>query len=187
MAGHAVRLRDGLYSAGAPIVSTFIITIFMALHLLPVMLAAIGYVAAKNTGLLDGGIEAMLFWVVAGGLATLSLYWITTSVLAMIVVTLPGMYPMRAMKIAGDMVIGRRLRILLRVLWMLFLLAVVWIVILIPIILISIWIENSVPVLQWVPIVPLTILGLTTLSVIWIASYMYVLYRKIVEDDADPA
>ncbi|HMS93599.1 MAG TPA: hypothetical protein PKD28_04385 [Candidatus Saccharibacteria bacterium] len=187
MAGHVVRLRDGLYSAGAPIVSTFIVTIFMVLHLLPIMLVAIGYVAAKNTGLLDGGVEAMLFWVVAGGLATLSLYWIATSVLAMIVVTLPGMYPMRAMKIAGDMVIGRRLRILLRIMWMLLLLAVMWIVILIPVILMSIWIENAIPILQWIPIVPLSILGLTTVSVIWIASYAYVLYRKIVEDDADPA
>lgn len=187
MAGHKVRFRDGLYSAGAPIVSTFIVTLLMALQLVPIMLAAIGYVTAKSTGLLDNGVEAMLFWIVAGGMAVLSLYWITTSVLAMIVVTLPGMYPMQAMRIAGDMVIGRRLRILLRILWALLLLAVTWIVILLPMILISIWIENSAPSLGWLPIVPLAILGLTTLSVIWISSYMYVLYRRIVEDDADPA
>ena len=129
----------------------------------------------------------MLFWIVAGGLATLSLYWITTSVLAMVVVTLPGMYPMRALRIAGDMVVGRRLRILLRILWMLFLLALFWIIILIPVILIDIGVKNLVPGLQWLPVVPLIIAGLTTVSVIWISSYVYILYRRIVDDDADPA
>lgn len=187
MAGHAVRLRDGLYNAGSPIVATFMITIIMVLQLLPILVAAIGYVAAQNTGLLAGGVEAMLFWIVAGGLATLSLYWITTSVLAMVVVTLPGMYPMRALRIAGDMVVGRRLRILFRILWMLFLLALFWIIILIPVILIDIGVKNLVPGLQWLPVVPLIIAGLTTVSVIWISSYVYILYRRIVDDDADPA
>lgn len=187
MAGHTVRLRDGLYSAGSPIVATLIVTVIVALQLLPVLLASIGHVAATNAGLLSGGVEAMLFWVVAGGLVTLSLYWITTSLLAMVVVTLPGMYPIRALRVAGDMVIGRRLRILLRLAWMFLLLLLFWVVVLVPIIFLDISLKSWLPALQWLPVVPLAIAVLTTISVIWISSYVYVLYRKIVDDETSPA
>jgi hypothetical protein len=187
MAGHTLRLRDALYSAGSPIVATFLVAIVMILQLIPIIVAIIGYVTARSTGLLDSGIEAMLFWVVAGGLATLSLYWLTTGALALVVITLPGMYPMRALQIAGDMVIGRRLRILLRMVWMLLLLSLFWLIVLIPVILVDMGVKQLIPALQWVPVVPLVVAGLTTVSVIWMSSYMYILYRKIVDDDADPA
>ena len=187
IAGHTVRLRDGLYSAGSPLVATTIVTLVIAVQLLPVVIAAIGFAAAQSTGLLAGGVEAMLFWAVALGLATLSLYWITASALAMVVVTLPGMYPLRALKIAGDMVVGRRLRILYRLVWMALLLAVFWIVVLIPVILLDMGMKALWPAIQWLPTVPFAIAILATMSLIWMASYIYVLYRKIVDDDAKPA
>lgn len=187
MAGHVVRLRDGLYNAGAPIVATSIVFLILVLQLLPIGLAMVGYAAAQSTGLLSGGVEAMLFWAAAGGLAALSLYWITSSAVALVVVTLPGMYPFRALKIAGDMVVGRRLRILYRILWMILMLVLFWVVILIPIILIDIGLKNLWPAIQWLPVIPVVMTILSTISLIWIATYVYVLYRKIVDDDASPA
>lgn len=187
IAGHAVRLRDGLYSAGAPLVATMIVALVVVVQLLPVALAMIGFSAAQATGLLAGGVEAMLFWAVALGLTTLSVYWITASAVAMVVVTLPGMYPFKALKIAGDMVVGRRLRMLYRLAWMALLLVISWVVVLIPIILIDMGVKTIWPAVQWVPTVPFVMTILTTVSVIWMASYVYVLYRKIVDDDTKPA
>jgi hypothetical protein len=187
LAGHKVTLRDGLYNAGAPIISTFLIGLVMVLQLLPVALALLGFSAASASGLLAGGVEAMLFWIAASLLAALSLYWITSTFIALIIVTLPGMYPLRALKTAGDMVVGRRLRILLRLLWMLAAIIVTWALILIPFILLDTWLKGAWPAAEWVPIIPVILLLLGAGSIVWSSAYVYLLYRKVVDDDAKPA
>src|SRR3546814_3932949 len=68
--------------------------------------------------------------------------------------TLPGMYPLRALAIAGDMVVGRRIRILLRIVWMLVLIIILWIVILLPIIMFDTWLKGIAPGIEWLPLVP---------------------------------
>lgn len=187
LAGHTVRLRDGLYSAGAPIVATFLVSIVLLAQLLPLGLAFVGYSAAISSGLLSGGVAAMVFWVVASLLSVLSLYWVTSTIIALVVVTLPGMYPMRALKTAGDLVIGRRLRILLRLLWMLLGVVVVWAVVMIPIIIFDTWLKGVWPAVVAVPLIPLALLAMGSVTTIWMASYVYLLYRKVVDDDAKPA
>jgi hypothetical protein len=187
LAGHAVKLRDGLYNASSPLLSTLIIGLVLVVQLLPVSLAIIGYTAASASGLLAGGVEAMVFWIAAGLLTTLSLYWITSTFFALVIVTIPGMYPFRALRTAGDMVIGRRVRILLRIVWMLVGVLVAWVIVMIPVILIDTWIKSVWSAVQWLPIIPVTLLVLGSLSIVWSAGYIYLLYRKVVADDADPA
>lgn len=187
LAGHKVKMRDGLYSAGAPIVATFIVAMIMVLQLIPIAIAMIAYASASATGLLSGGVAAMLFWFATSLLAIMSLYWITSTFFALIIVTLPGMYPMRALKTAGDMVVGRRLRILLRILWMFGAIIVVSAVTLIPIILIDTGLTHVWPVVDKVPIVPFALLLTSVIAFIWAASYIYLLYRRVVDDDTKPA
>lgn len=187
VAGRVVKLRDGLYNAGAPILSMFVVSLVLLVQLLPLALALIGYSAATASGLLAGGVEAMLFWAAAGSLALLSFYWLTSTFFALVIVTLPGMYPLGALKAAGDLVIGRRLRILLRSLWMVASVVVAWAIVMIPIILFDTWIKGIWSGIEWVPVIPVTLLVLSSVSVIWISSYVYLLYRKVVADDAEPA
>lgn len=188
LAGRQPRLRDGLYNAGSPVLAMFLVGLVMVVQLLPLALAIIGYSAATTSGLLGGGgVEVMLFWVVAGLLALLSLYWATSTFIALVVVTLPGMYPMQALRTAGDLVVGRRIRILLRLLWMLLLIATVWVLVVVPIILLDAWLKGLFPAIAWLPIVPVTLLIMSTITVIWSGSYVYLLYRRIVDDDASPA
>lgn len=182
LAGHKVKLRDGLYNSGAPLFATILITLFIVIQLIPVAVAFIGYSAASATGLIAaGGAGAMLFWIGAGLLTLLSLYWITSSLFAMIIVTLPGMYPYVAIRTAGDMVLGRRVKILLRWLWMVLVIILAWIVIVIPVILLDMGIKSLWPAVEWLPIVPITTLIMAALTTIWMASYVYLLYRKVVE------
>lgn len=187
IAGRKPRLRDGVYNAGAPILATFLVGLLLVVQLLPVALAAVGYGAAGASGLLAGGVEAMLFWTVVLLLGTLSLYWMTSTFIALIMITLPGMYPMRAIRAAGDLVAGRRIRILLRLLWLLLLVGIVWIVIAVPVILFDTWLKSVFPAIQWLPIVPVVLLVMGTLTVMWTASYVYLLYREIVDNDAESA
>lgn len=187
LAGRAVRLRDGLYSAGAPIVATFFVGIVLLVQLLPLGLSFLGYSAAVSSGLLSGGVAAMVFWMVASLLAVLSLYWVTSTIIALVVVTLPGMYPMRALRTAGDLVIGRRLRILLRLLWMLLGIVVTWAVVMIPVVIFDTWLKDVWPAIASFPTIPLALLAASSVTVVWAASYVYLLYRKVVDDDALPA
>ncbi len=185
MAGHKVKLRDGLYNAGSPIISTLMVSILVLVQMLPFSLALIGYNAASSTGLLGGGVEAMMFWMFAGLLTILSIYWVTSTFFALIIITLPGMYPFRAIRIAGDLVIGRRLRILMRLVWMVLVASVTWAIVMIPIILFDMWIKGLWPAIDWLPLVPGVLLLLSSISVVWISSYIYLLYRKVVDDEDD--
>lgn len=187
LAGQRPRLRDGLYGSGAPLLATFLLLLVFVAQLLPVTLASFGYTAATASGLLDGGVEAMLFWTAVALLIALSLYWTTSTFIALVIVTLPGMYPYQALKAAGDVVIGRRVRVLLRIVWILLLVVVTWFVVMVPVIMFDSWLKSAVPAIDWLPLVPILLLILSSTTVMLLATYIYMLYRKIVDDDAAPA
>lgn len=182
LAGHKVKVRDGLYNSASPLFAMVIIALIIAVQLIPVAIAFVGYNAALGTGLIaSGGAGAMLFWIGAGLLSLLSLFWITSSLFAMIIVTIPGMYPLQAMRTAGDMVLGRRIKILLRWAWMALVLAIAWAVVIIPIILLDMLIKSLWPATAWVPIVPVAGLLMAAASTVWVSAYVYLLYRKVVD------
>lgn len=187
MADRHVKVREAIYSSGSPVISTVVVAFVLVLQLLPIAIAVLVYNAAIYSGIISGGVEEMLLWAVLLLLAVLSLYWITSTIIALVVVTLPGMYPFQAIRTAGDLVVGRRLRVLLRILWAGILTVVAWFVIVIPIILLDAWIKKAWPVIEWLPTVPIVILLLSSVTIVWLASYIYLLYRKVVDDDASPA
>lgn len=187
LANRKVKLRDGLYNAGAPILPTFLVSFMVLLQLLPLAIAIIGYSAAATTGLLENGIEAMLFWAAAGLLTLLSIYLLTGTIFALIIITLPGMYPMAAIRAASDLVVGRRLRIITRFIWMFVYALSAWAIVMIPIILLDSWLKDIWPAIEWLPIVPIFILAMTSLTTVWVSTYVYLFYRKVVDDGAAPA
>jgi hypothetical protein len=187
LADRRVRVRESIYSSGAPVLPTVAVAFVLTLQLLPIAIAVLVYNAALYSGLISGGVEGMLLWIVLFLLGVLSLYWITSTIIALVVVTLPGMYPFQAIRTAGDLVIGRRLRILLRLVWAAVLTVIVWFLILIPTILFDAWVKKMLPAIEWIPTVPIALLLMSSITVVWLASYVYLLYRKVVDDDASPA
>lgn len=185
MAGHRVTLRDGLYNAGSPIVASIVILMYMVIQLLPVGIAALGYIAASQSGLLEGGAVSMMFWIAASLLAVLSAFWLTSSLFALILVTLPGMYPYRAIRTAGDLVLGRRMRILFRWLWMVLCLAVLGAALLMVVVLLDLGLKTLIPATSSWPVVPFAILILSVISTVWSSTYVYLLYRKVVDNGTD--
>lgn len=187
LAGHNPRLRDGLYNSGSPVLATVLVGFIITIQLLPTAIALIIYTAAQNSGLMDGGVAAMLVWCSVVLMVILSVYWLSSSLIALVIVTLPGMYPLQAIRSAGDMVVGRRLRVLYRLLWLAIVVVMTWLIIMIPIILFDDWVKKLVPAISWLPLVPLTIVTMSSLSLVFVSSYIYLLYRRIVDDDAAPA
>ncbi|MGB2787423.1 MAG: hypothetical protein WBB94_03520 [Candidatus Saccharimonadaceae bacterium] len=187
MNGKKVQLRDALYNCGAPIVATLPLLMYAFLQTLPIIMMAIVYSALSITGYVDNGFGSMIFWTVAVLVLTLSFYWLTTTFLALIIVTLPNMRPVRALSIAGDMVVGRRLRIMLRIVWAIVLGLAGWFLFVIPMVMFDSWIKSVWQWISWLPMVPVAVMIANATIVIWLASYVYVLYRKVVDDDAKPA
>lgn len=187
LAGGSPRLRDSLYNAGAPVASTLLLFLLLTIQLLPMALAYIGYNAAATTGILESPPVSMLFFLLAGLLVLLSLYLIVSTFFALVVVTLPGMYPWQALRTAGDLVTGRRLRILLRLSWMALLVVIAWVIVMLPLILLTTWLQTSLPQTGWIPVVPVALTVMSTATVVFVSSYVYLLYRGIVDDGAAPA
>jgi hypothetical protein len=169
------------------VLATILVGFIVTLQLLPIAIAVIIYSAASTSGLLEVGVSAMLVWASVILFSLLSIYWISSSFIAMVIVTLPGMYPMHAIRTAGDLVVGRRLRMLLRLVWLGFIVVLTWAIVVIPIILFDDWIKQLVPAISWLPLVPLVIMTMSSLTLVFVSSYVYLLYRRIVDDDAAPA
>ena len=129
----------------------------------------------------------MLFWIFAAMVAVLVLYWITSTLIALVIVTLPGMFPFRALRAAGDLVVSRRLRILLRLLWGVGVIAVIWGIVMIPSIILDTALKSAFAQFAAIPLVPYIGAFMASLTVVWISSYVYLLYRRVVDDDAKPA
>ena len=187
LVGRKPRLRDGLYNAGAPIISSLALCGLLLMQLLPVGILAIAYGSLTYVGLAASGFGAMLFWVIATLITVLVLYWATSTIIALVVVTLPGMYPMQALKASGDLVVGRRLRIMYRMIWAQLLIVLSWAVIMIPIIIFDSWLKNAWQPFTSVPVVPFIAAVASAASSVLFAAYVYLLYRKVVDDDTPSA
>jgi len=181
-----IKLRDGLYNGGASVLSTLVIIFIILLQLLPFALALLMYSSVTAVGWINTGIqiENMAAWCALAIIAILTLYWICSSIIALVIVTLPGAYPMQAMRAAGDLAVSRRVNIILRLIMMIIPVAIAWLILLLPAILLDGWLANIG--VNWIPVVPLVALMLTTLTIVWCASYIYLLYRKIVDDPTPP-
>lgn len=177
------NLRDALYSCGAPIIPMTVVAIVIVSQLIPAFLATIVGSAARTTSFLSDGIEQMLFFAAMLLLFSISIFWVMGSFFAMIIVTIPGTYPMKALRIAGDMVSQRRLAILKRVLFLLFIVVVLWSVIVIPVIILMNWLISVNEIFTKIPVVPITMLLMSCFSCVFSSTYIYTLYRRIVDGD----
>lgn len=186
LAGRRPKLRDGLYNSGSPLVSTILTTVIMLLQLLPIALAIAVYAGLSSTGLASDGFGAMLAILGVALTAALTLYWLTSTLIALVVVTLPGMYPMRAIRAANDLVVSRRLRVMYRFLWMVLVVMIAWLVVMVPLILLEVWLRDQFSWLGVVPTIPILLTLMSSFTVIWAASYVYLFYRKLVGDDSTP-
>lgn len=187
LAGGKPRVRDGLYNSASPLVSTFLIFAVLLVQLVPLGILGVIYTALSGINLLTDGMPVFLFSMLALLVIVLTLYWVTTTFVALVVVALPGMYPMQAFRTASDLVIGRRLRLLYRLLWLAGLLLVVWLVIMVPLVMFDTWLRSVWSTFAAVPLVPFVGILLSAASTVWAASYVYLLYRKAIDDDSAPA
>ncbi len=103
-----IKVRQPFYDGMAPLIPFLIVMCVVGLQLIP-MLAGLGIlstVLANNLAVT--GMEQALWALLALVLTMLSFYLISSSLFALVVVTLPGSGPRAALKDAKQVVVGRR-------------------------------------------------------------------------------
>lgn len=183
LVGNKIQLRDALYNALTPFISTFCVLAVVFLQLIPIFLVIIVYSTAIATEFLATPFYALLVFLFALPLVILSVYWLSSSSLALAIVTAPGLYPIVSLRVAADLVAGRRFKLIARLIYLVFVLSIIWIVTLLPIILLDLKLK---PIFSWlagIPVVPFSMLLVSCFSVIYIAAYFYLFYRRILDYD----
>ncbi len=183
LAGHTLKLRDALYNALAPFLSTLIIALVILIELIPVAIVVITYSAAVQTEFLATPFYALVYFIFAALLILLSVYLVSSSLLALIAVSAPGLYPVVAIRTANDLVSGRRIRWIIRVLFLFFIFAVVWVVIMLPLILLDLWLKSSWSWTEGIPFISLMLQLMTVFSSVYLTAYLYLFYRHMLNFD----
>ena len=110
------QVRDAIYQAPISLIPTFIILLVMVAQFFPFAFASFVYSIARTGGMFTTGLEDLSFFMVVIGIAILSFFWLTSTVMSLYIVTLPGMRPVAALKAGNDVVRFRRLTVFRRIL-----------------------------------------------------------------------
>ncbi len=183
LANHCPKLRDGLYNALSPLISTLVVLLVVLLQSIPILIVVITYAVAVNTEFLATPFYALVYFIFASLLILLSAYLLSGGFLALVAVTAPGLYPIAALHAASDLIAGRRIKLIIRMVYMFAVLAVLWAIIMVPLILLDLWLKSVFDWLVGIPFVSLELQIMTTFSAIYFATYSYLFYRRMLDYD----
>lgn len=184
LAGHKVKLRDGLYNATTPLISTFVVFAIAVFQCIPIFLLIIVYSAAVQTEFLATPFYALIFFIFASLMILLSGYLLSSSLIALVAVSAPGLYPLKALNAASDLMMGRRVKFLLRLVALILTLVIMWVIIMLPLIVFDLWMKTF----EWtagIPFIPICLNVMTCFTAIYATSYLYLYYRWMLNYDED--
>lgn len=168
LAGKKVEIKQAYYSSTESFIPYVIVVLVIMLQLLPLTLGMTALGIALSSQFSNDALVTVLFSLVFAGSAAWSLYMLSSSLLALYIVTLPNMHPRQALRTAKNLVKHRRWQLIRRVTFApLFLLAVMSVVVL-----------PLAVLLPWAAVVIFYILG--SLSLLFIHTYFYSLYRSLI-------
>ncbi|MBR3323450.1 hypothetical protein IKG16_01020 [Candidatus Saccharibacteria bacterium] len=182
-AGHKIKLRDALYNALTPLLSTLVVLVIFLIQLLPIVFTVIIYSAAIQTEFLSTPFYALVFFIFASLMILFSLYLISSTTMALVAVTAPGLYPMKAISSASDLIMGRRIKLIIRILFLLLVVAIIYVVFMLPLILLDMWAKSTFDFLEGIPFVSVYLLIATIFIFIYSATYFYLYYRRMLNYD----
>lgn len=190
LAGNHPRMRDGLYNALTPLISTLFVALIIFVELIPIMFVVITYQAAVSTEFLKTPFYALVYFIFASLMTILSVYLTSSSFLGLIAVSAPGLYPLNAIETARNLIAGRRIRFLVRLIYLFFCVALIYVIVVLPAILLDILVKGAFPWLKdlSIPFVPAVLLIVTVFVFIFVSIYAYLFYRQLLDykDDFYP-
>jgi hypothetical protein len=170
VSGQKVRLRDAFYKGLYPLAVFITVLIVIGLQLLPLVLGSWLYTLLVGGGIVVSFTEKTVTLLLFILLGTLSFYMITSSLFALFISTIPDMTPLKALRSARQLVMHRRWHVLARIIALLFAVPILLAIIMAPFIIL-------IPgIAEWVFFL------LTIFSTIFIVTYMYLLYKNLLNE-----
>lgn len=170
MLGGKLRVRDAYYRGMHPLIPFILVLIVIGLQLIPLVIGSAIYSIVITNGIAVQLIEKIVWLVIFGLLALLSLYMISSSLFALYIVTLPDMTPIKALRSARNLLRNRRWTALRKIICLPVILLVIAGIIMVPIIILL------TTLAQWIFFI------LTMFSLVAIHAYMYTLYRELLNE-----
>ena len=169
LSGQAISVKTAYYRAMTPLIPFVLVIAVIIIQLLPVTIGAYVLAAIATSVFAGTGAASIISGIAFLLLAAWSIYMVSASIFALYIVTLPDIQPRQALRSAKDLVKFRRLLVIKKVLFLpLFILVAMGVII--------------VPLIIYVPfIVPAVFYVLSMISVLFIHSYLYSLYRGLIE------
>ena len=181
LAGHKVKLRDGFYNALAPLISSLVVVFVMFLQAVPLMIVVITYSSAVSTDFLSTPFYALVYFIFAVLMILLSAYLLSSSLIALTAVSAPGLYPLTALRTASDLLLGRRIKFIIRLIYLFLALAVFWVIIMTPLIAIDLLAKSAWDWLAGWPVVSFELLLMTCFTIVYSTAYIYLYYRRMLD------
>lgn len=182
LAEHEVKLRDGLYNAMTPLISTLLVFVVAVIQCIPIFLLVVVYSAAVQTEFLATPFYALVFFIFAALMMVISGYLLSGTLMALVAVSAPGLYPMKALRTASELMMGRRVKLILRLVALILVLGLTWVMVMLPLILFDMFMKQF----EWtagIPFVPICLTAMTCYTCIYVATYLYLYYRWMLKND----
>ena len=181
LAKKEIKLRDAMYNSMAPLVPTAVIMIMVAIECIPLLMLLIAYTAAVQTEFLNYPFYALLFLGFAVLMVLISGYLLSSSLIAFVAVSAPGMYPMTALNLVADLMRGKRINFVLRLVALIVVVVMLWILVMIPLIMLDAAMKNN-GVLADVPFIPICIMIMSGFTDVLVTTYLYLYYRWLLDN-----
>lgn len=176
LANKKVKLRDAIYNSLSPLASGIVVLIVIVAECIPIFLLIIAYSAAIETKLFEVTGWAIAFILFAVAMLALSGYLLSSSLVAMVAVSAPGLYPLVALKTAAELMHRRRIKFIMRLLILILVLGAIWTIVMLP--LAGLWATA-------LPVVISFIILTAGFSSIYMAAYLYLEYKELIKGDKD--
>ncbi len=166
-AGNKVTMKMAFYRGMYPFVPFTLVLIVIGLQFIPALVGNFLFATVINSGLAVGAFENIIWLLLLLSTSLLSLYMVSSSAIALYVVTLPEMTPMIALRQARELVRFRRFSILRKVAAIIIVIFLLLTVVVLPVIFFA-------PTLAEWMFFSITVLGLPL-----VVGYMFSLYREL--------
>jgi hypothetical protein len=163
----ALKFSEGIYFSSEPLVQFFLVLSLIIVEMLPIIFSLFIYQIVFNNGIAASFPEKLIFLIICILLFFAGLYLIISSMFALLIVTLPKMRPVTAIRSSWRLVKGRRLLIIRRLMMLIFLILAVLLVL------------SFVLILIIPAIVPWLLLLIGPTILVFFYSYIYNLYREL--------
>ena len=167
LAGEEVRLRDGLFKSMAPLIPTLIMLMVVVLECVPVMATVVVWSSAVETHFLDMPFNALMLIVFTVAMVLLSGFLLTSSLLALVAVGTPGIYPVTAILTVRELVAKKRIKVAVRII-LLLIVVVAMGALVVPFMLL--------PSSTFLKVASLVVGSFAT---IYVATYLYLYYKEL--------